>query len=481
LSSDFDALKRLARNIDIHQLALSLGVHTLRSDKEKTQSICPFHGGDSFYLYSGGKYPNTAICYGGCLTRRNKKIWDPISLYMDIKKLPVTKDAFVQAVHDLLNIPLAPKQSSPSYRRSRTSSPASYTPNISIEQIDQAHQFLLSTPQGQIAIDYLASRCISMDTITRWRLGLTPLWESSIDFLAAKVEGLSTLLSRLTKEGFPLTKQHELFRSLCLQQLAPIQVQWLAARLDLNHLIEYYGRLCHFNSYRITIPVWADGPPQDGSGHCYGLRFRYVPNLTPQPPIHIGCILIDQHASSRRKYTLLEILSYGQYLVQPRHKPSEPKPDPQIISAHQFNLEVTKCWGRGSVKTLAANSRKDKRYAIAVEGEMDLLALDQALLQTPLHRSCWLISSSNGANNFPEEWLTEEFWKQYARIFFAYDRDRAGQLAIDKIRFYGATLEYKPVRQGKDFNEWLILNTGHITELELKNWLGTYTWYGSQT
>jgi Toprim-like len=464
-----------ARNIDIFDVASSLGIHVVKRTNSHWQCICPIHDGSSFYIYGAdARIPNTATCYAGCSPPGGNKIWSPITLYMEVKKVD-----FHAAVREMLGIqssPVTPAQNFRSSRKRKVKTDLNKpTPPIPIHEVEAHHKRLMTTPQGHQALTYLQSRHIYRHTVLRWKLGLTNLFEGTLDWLDTApnpyVSGLSDVLVRFREDGLSLPSQHDIFRRLIQKTLTDKQVQWLAKRLDVNRLIENYGRLCHFNSFRITIPVWADGPPQDGSGHCHGLRYRYVPNLTPQPPIHIGCILVNQQISPRRKYSLLEILPGEQYLVQPRHKPAEPKPEPQVMPAHLFNMEVTKCWGTGSVKTLAANCQKDKHYAIAVEGEMDLLALDQLLLAHPLHSSSWLISSTNGAGNFPSEWLSNNFWKPFSRIMFAYDHDNAGNAAIEKLQTLKLQIESCPVPSGKDLNEWLINNHGHISPQAIANWI----------
>jgi Toprim-like/CHC2 zinc finger len=459
-----------AREVSILAIAEQLGIQIIRSHPRYTECYCPFHGGDSGVLHHDANR-NFFKCYGGCTptstTGRPKSVYDPLALVMEVQKLD-----FKQALEFLLGesderVNLIP------IKRPDRPAPQPEQP-IPTSDVDVLHQRLMTTPQGEIALQYLASRGIERRTALRWRLGLSDQWNEPITYLDAKVPNLTSVLQALIAKGLDLIQQHEIFRKLCWGGLSESQTIWLSRFVDLDLLKLHYGRACHMRSHRLIIPVWENGPPQEGEAICWGLRYRYIPRLTPDPPVHIGCTLIQQ--ATHQKYTLKAILEDDQFLVQLKRDSDVPS---QIASSDAFSPDISKCWGKGTVRTLAANHRQGKRFVICVEGEIDLLSLDQSLLTTPLHRNCWLISSTNGASSFPSEWQNHEFWSAFTRIYFAYDKDRAGLEALRRMRAHGMTLDDRQVPMGKDFNDWHRHCAGQIPHAVLMDWIGKHCWFAS--
>jgi Toprim-like len=457
-----------ARSVPIQVIAEQLDIQTIRSYPRFTQVFCPFHGGDSGVLVHDGRR-NLFKCHAGCVpkrhTGRSKSTFDGIDLVIEMRGL-----SFTEAIAFILGESTADFR--PAVRTVRQPKPSPPEKPIAPEEVERLHQRLMLTDEGEQALKYLESRGIQRRTALRWRLGLTSVWEGSLDWLTAKVPGLDLVLERLSQKGLNLRHQHDVFRRLCLNRLDEHQVRWLSKYLDPSQLISIYSHAAHMRSLRLVIPVWENGPPQDGAALCWGMRYRYIPDLTPEPSILPGSTVVKK--ATRQKYLLLEALSDSSWQVRlKRDQESQP------LTAHsdEFSPEITKCWGRGQVRTLAANNRQGKPMVLAVEGEMDLLALDQVLLPTPLHRNCWLISSTNGASNFPLEWRNDNFWKSFVRILFAYDQDKAGQEALQRMREQGVLLESVHVPHGKDFNDWLIYSNGQISARQLQEWVGHYAWY----
>ncbi|AGY58000.1 toprim domain-containing protein [Gloeobacter kilaueensis] len=462
-----------ARQVPVLEVAARLGIDIIRSHPRYTQCYCPFHGGDSGVILHDGRR-NLFKCHAGCVPRsrggHQKQAFDAIDLVQQLQNL-----SFREALDYILGT--FPAQGAPTsaiHNRPNRPPPPPSAPEepIPIERIDELHNRLMLSVEGEQALAYLAARGIERRTALRWRLGLSPRWEGSLGGLCQEVPGLVTILAAFKRKGIDLLHQHRILEHLCLGKLEERQVCWFGKHLDVQMLIERYGHAHHFRSWRISIPVWEDGPPQDGAARCWGLRFRQVPGLTPDLPVHPGCTLIHQQTGI--KYQLLEVLADGRFRLRLKRDSAA---EAFTADPSTYRQEATKCWGRGTVRTLAANHRHSKRFAIAVEGEIDLLSLDQALLGTPLHGNCWLISSTNGAGNFPAEWSEPDFWKPFSRIFFAYDRDRAGETALRKMRAEGVALDSRPVPHGKDFNDWLLHHSGHIPHDELRIWLSDYTWY----
>jgi hypothetical protein len=459
-----------AREVSILAVAEQLGIQIIRSHPRYTECYCPFHGGDSGVLHHDANR-NFFKCYGGCTPintgGRPKSVYDPLALVMEVQKLD-----FKQALEFLLGESGERVNLTPLKRPARPI-PKPEQP-IPTSDVDALHQHLMTTQQGEMALQYLASRGIERRTALRWRLGLTDQWNGSFTYLDDKVPNLAAVLQALTAKGLNLVQQHEIFRKLCWGGLLDSQTTWLSRFVNLDLLKLHYGRACHMRSRRLVIPVWENGPPQEGEAICWGLRYRYISRLTPDPPVHVGCTLIQQ--ATHQKYSLISILEDGQYLVQLKRNLDMPA---QTYASADFSPDISKCWGKGTVRTLAVNHRLGKRFVICVEGEIDLLSLDQSLLATPLHRNCWLISSTNGASSFPSEWSNPDFWSAFARVYFAYDKDRAGQEALLRMRSHGMTLDDRRVPVGKDFNDWLKHCAGHISHESLMNWIGKHCWFAS--
>ncbi len=463
-----------ARNLPILEVATSLGIQIIRAHHNYTQVFCPFHGGDSGVLVHDGKH-NVFKCHAGCSPLslgigKGQKAFDTLSLAMGIQSI-----GFSEAL-DLLLGKVLVSASAPPVRplRKQSPPPVQCAEPIPHELIDELHKRLMLTSEGEIALAYLASRGIERRTALRWRLGLRPQWEGNLGQLARDIPGFSKVLAAFEAKGFSYERQHEILSDLCSGRLENRQLAWLKASVNTDQLIEEYSSIRHFRSWRLAIPVWEDGPPQDGAGICWGIRYRQVPGLTPDPVIFSTCTV--KHRQTQIKYQLLEILPDGAYRLRLKRSLDS---EPFIANPSDYKGDDTKCWGQGHVRTLAANNRIGKRFVIAVEGEIDLLSLDQALLGTPLHTNSWLISSTNGASNFPNEWSNKDFWKPYSRIYFAYDKDRAGEEALCKMRNEGVTLDSRPVPFGKDFNDWLIHSGGQISQAELLQWIGKYAFFAN--
>lgn len=125
-------------------------------------------------------------------------------------------------------------------------------------------------------------------------------------------------------------------------------------------------------------------------------------------------------------------------------------------------------WCKGEPQTYWADRLTSQDIIIVCEGVKDLWRTWQALQGTEIARQAVLISSTHGAA-FPAEWYKEEFWSQWARVYFCFDNDEAGHKMALKLGLEigrdSRRIEI-PVKYGKDLTDFW-QNGGELSELEL--------------
>ncbi|MFT5692008.1 MAG: hypothetical protein ACI92E_001339, partial [Oceanicoccus sp.] len=92
-----------------------------------------------------------------------------------------------------------------------------------------------------------------------------------------------------------------------------------------------------------------------------------------------------------------------------------------------------KAWAVG--EPLAYHSKAvtiETSIAIITEGQKDLWILDEYLASTPYARNVVLLSSTHGTN-IPHEWLDENYWELFDRIFIATDNDGPGDTFANNL------------------------------------------------